>query len=337
MGGKRTWVNMIEHQRVFLGLPLFHAANLGMIAFGIFASPVCVLPPPVPLSADVVDSIHKHGEVSGSLIPPSMIVELWNNQKYVANLVKHLTFLAYVGGTLAETVGKELSSRLSLITLMGTTENMYFPVEIDNDPRDWNFISFTPCLGHKYRPFADSLSELVVVRDKKLALFQGVFSTFPERTEYATGDLYEQHSTQENAWVFRSRNDDIVCFSNAEKLNPVTMESTISAHRRIKSAVVGGTGQFQACLMIEPRAFPRNEDGKELLIDELWPTIAEANKDCPAHGRIMRDFIFFSDPERPVPRAGKGSVQRFATYKLYEDEFKAIYASQEKNAANDER
>ncbi|KAI4155791.1 MAG: hypothetical protein LQ340_000766 [Diploschistes diacapsis] len=62
-------------------------------------------------------------------------------------------------------------------------------------------------------------------------------------------------------------------------------------------------------------------------MEDVWPSIKEANKDCPAHGRVMKDFIIPSNPEKPIPRAGKDAVQRHATHKLYENEFKAFYAS----------
>lgn len=92
-------------------------------------------------------------------------------------------------------------------------------------------------------------------------------------------------------------------------------------------SVIGGTGQFQARLLLEPKVHPRTAEEKKQLMEDVWPSIKEANKDCPAHGRVMKDFIIPSNPEKPIPRAGKDAVQRHATHKLYENEFKAFYAS----------
>ena len=40
----------------------------------------------------------------------------------------------------------------------------------------------------------------------------------------------------------------------------------------------------------------------------------------------MKDFIILTSPDKPIPQAGKGTVQRYATLKLYADEFKALFA-----------
>ena len=326
MGGQPTWVDKIRGKRVFIGLPLFHAACLGMLAFGIFAGATCVLPPPRPLTADLVDFMHTYGNVQGSLIAPSIIMDLYSNPDHLSNMLRQLSFLAYVGGPLAQSIGNDISSKLQLITVFGTTENMFFPIEMrDDNPAEWEYIQYSPFLGHIYRPVDNLLCELVIVRNPDYHLFQGVFSTFPKINEYGTSDLYEAHPSKTGLWRFRLRSDDIICFSNAEKLNPISMEATITGHPRVQSAVIGGHGHFQACLLIEPKTYPSTPEETQLFINDVWPTVMEANKDCPAHGRVMKDFIMMTDPLRPLPRAGKDSVQRYAVFQLYEHEFEAIY------------
>ena len=327
LGENPTTVDYIKGKRVFIAFPLFHAANLGMtVGFNVFAGLTCVLPPPGPLTVDVVDMVHTFGNVHGSLMPPSMIIDIYNNEEYLVNMERRLQFLAYLGGTLAKEVGDSLSSRLKLMTLMGSTEHMYLPIELNEDSVDWEYIPISPFLGHEFRLSRDALSELVVVRNENFDIFQGVFSTFPDIDEYPTSDLYEQHPIKLGSWIFQGRADDIISFSNAEKLNPVTMEGVISAHPKVRSAIVGGQGEFQASLLVEPKVNPTTLKEKEQLIHDMWPTIAKANQDCPAHGRIMRDFIMFTSPEKPMPRAGKDTVQRYATLKLYAEEFKCLYA-----------
>ena len=330
LGGRPTWVDKMRGQRVFIGLPLFHAACLVKISYSIFAGATCLLPPIGPLSADVIDSIFTHGNTDGALVAPSLIVDLYNNPAYYSNMVKRIKFLAYVGGTVAEAIGNNISSKIEMITMFGTTETLSFPIEFHDSSDDWEYIRYSPYMGHAFRPVGDDLCELVIVRNPKYELFQGVFSTFPSLSEYGTSDLYEAHPTKKGLWRFRMRGDDIICFNNAEKLNPITMEATITGHPKVQSAVIGGHGQFQACLLLEPKDYPSTPEETKAFIDDVWSVVVKANKDCPAHGRVMKDFIMLTDPARPLPRAGKDTVQRSAVFKLYAHEFKAIYDQRNK-------
>ena len=326
MGGKRTLVDHLKGKRYFVALPLFHAACLTFtLGYNVFAGVICVLPPPAPLTADLANKIFTHGNLYGALMAPSLIVDCYNNDEYCVNMIKRLEFLSYVGGALPEEVGDPLSTRIKLTTLMGSCETALHPLEMDNDPADWQYLSISPYLGHEFRLGKDGLYELIIIRQDQYRLFQGVFSTFPEKDEFASGDLFEPHPTKLGKFVFRARADDIIAFTTAEKLNPITMESIISANHHVKSALIGGQGQFQASLLIEPRLYPKDATKEEALLKEIWPSIAQANRGCPAHGRIMKGFVMLTNPDKPLPRAGKDTVQRHAALKLYAEEFNALY------------
>ena len=328
LGGNPTTVHYIRGKRLFLAFPLFHAANLTFtIGFNVYSGVTCVLPPPGPLTVEVVDMIHTYGNLDGSLLPPSTIIEIYKNPEYLSNLIRLLQFVAYVGGTLSKDIGDFISSRMKLITLMGSTETMLLPIELNANHADWEYLPISDFLGHEFQLSRDGLRELVIIRNQELDLFQGVFSTFPDINEYHMSDLYDRHPTKPGSWIFRARADDIIAFSNAEKLNPVTMESVISAHPLVNSAVIGGHGEFQSGLLIEPKVSPTTIQEKEQLLHEIWPIVVQANRDCPAHGRIMKNFVIFTTPEKPMPRAGKDTVQRHAALKLYAEEFKALYTS----------
>ena len=325
LGGMPTFIDYIRGKRLFLAFPMFHAANLGLIAISIYAGVTCVLPPPVPLTVDIIDKAHTLGNLQGSLLPPSMILEVYHNSEYLANMLQRLNFVAYVGGTLNKHIGNALSTKIKLITCMGTTEAMWYPFEVHDSSADWQYIPISPYFGHIFRPHVEGLSELIIQRNANCSLFQGVFSTFPKIDEYATSDLYERHPTNQERWRCCGRKDDIICFNNAEKLNPVTMETIISGHVKVKHAIIGGQGQFQASLLIEPKVHPASLGEAEQFINDIWPIIKEANQDCPAHGRILRSFVLLTNPEKPLPTTAKGTVQRFAALKLYADELNALY------------
>ncbi|CAD6569068.1 MAG: hypothetical protein ASARMPRED_002384 [Alectoria sarmentosa] len=326
LGGKPTLINFLKGKRLFLALPLFHAACLTFsLGFNIFSGVICVLPPPEPLTADLANQVFTHGNLDGALLAPSLVVDCYNNDGYCVNMIQRLDFLSYVGGTLPEEVGNPLSSRIKLITLMGSCETALHPLEMNDDPADWQYLTLSPFLGHTFRLERDGLYDLVVVRQEQYGPFQGVFSTFPDKQEFATGDLFEPHARKPESWLFRARADDIIAFTTAEKLNPITMEGVISANIKVKSAVIGGQGQFQASVLIEPRVYPKTSAEEEQLMKDIWPNIAQANRNCPAHGRIMKGFVMLTNPKKPMPRAGKDTVQRHAVLKLYADEFKALY------------
>lgn len=157
---------------------------------------------------------------------------------------------------------------------------------------------------------------------------QGLFYSFPNIDEYHTGDLYEQHPKYPNLWKHCGRTDDVIVFSNGEKLNPVTIEHTVSKHPDVKQAFVVGAGKFQAGMIIEP-----NEGKAEGLIDRVWPTIEKINAETVAHGRISKYLVRLSDPAKPFLYSAKGSLRKGAVKKLYKDEIDALYTqdNQESN------
>lgn len=118
---------------------------------------------------------------------------------------------------------------------------------------------------------------------------------------------------------------DIIVFSNGEKLNPVTIEDIVSDHPELKGALVVGAGHFQSGLLVEPIIHPKTEDEAKQLIDRVWPLVVTANKETVAHGQIGREFIRISSPQKPFLRAGKGTIQRAGTVKLYKDEIDELY------------
>ena len=326
LGHKPTFLSYVQGKRLFFALPVFHAASLNWtVGIALFARVTCVLPPPIPLTADLASQIFQHSQSYGAIMAPSLVVDCYNTDTYCVRMLQNLNFIVYGGGMLPEEIGDILCQRIKLMTLMGSCETALLPHEMLDDPRDWEYISLSPCLGYTFRDERDGLGNLTIVRQQKYELHQGVFSTFPQKEEHALGDLFEPHPLKPGLWRFRARADDIISFTTAEKLNPSTMESTIQANPLVKSAVIGGQGEFQASLLLEPREYPRNAAEEEAFLNQVWPSIVQANRDCPAHGRIMKGFVMLTDPAKPLPRASKDTVQRHAVFKLYEAEWKSLY------------
>ena len=73
---------------------------------------------------------------------------------------------------------------------------------------------------------------------------------------------------------------------------------------------------------------PTTEVAKKELVDKLWPLTQEANTRCPAYGLVTQELILFTEPEKPLPRASKGTVQRRLAFETYGAELKYLYETQ---------
>jgi len=166
---------------------------------------------------------------------------------------------------------------------------------------------------------------MVIVRKDKDPGFQGFFYTFPDAKEYDTKDLYRPHPTLEDHWMYHGRSDNIIVFSNGEKLNPISIEDIMMDHHMIKGALVVGFNRFQPALILEPMDHPGTEEEREQFIDTVWPLVVKANKETVAHGQIGRKMIAVSNPDKPFLRSGKGTIQRAGTVRMYKDEIDAVY------------
>lgn len=327
LGQKPTYPAMCGGTRVYLTFPLFHCAGIAMILPGTIYSGFTTVLAAFPPSADTVNGVHVHGNVQHSCVAPTTLIDLVKDPEHLENLgkVKQITF---GGGPCPQAVGDLISTKTRLLNCLGTTECAVLPLQLC-DPEDWAYMSVSPYLGHEYRRVSGEgdLYEQVIVRDPKLHLYQGVFGTFPELDEYPTKDLYAKHPTKENCWLYKGRADDIIVYSTGEKLNPLEMESIISANPAVSAALVTGFGKFQSSLLVEPLEPIKNEAEKEQLMTAIWPSVQAANKEGPSHARIHRDMIAFTSPDRPMLRAGKGTIQRKMTVDMYAAELDALYVA----------
>jgi len=187
-------------------------------------------------------------------------------------------------------------------------------------------------MGIYWRLIDDDVYEQVIVRKNQHPGIQCCFYTFPELEEFSTKDLYRPHPTLEDHWTHIGRADDIIVFSNGEKLNPTTIEAAVAGHPEVLSAQVVGSKKFHAAILIEPVRTPESEKEKQDLVNAIWPTIEQVNIETVAHGRIPHGYVFVADPKRPFPRAGKGTVLRSMVEKLYAEDIEKFFEKSEDSA-----
>lgn len=323
---------MCAGKRVYLAFPLFHCAGISMLLPAAIYNACTVVLGPFPPSADVADAIHVHGNVQQSCLAPMTLVDLVKDPQHLENLSR-LELITFGGGPCPKPVGDLISTKTKLLNVLGTTECGVLP-SVLGKPENWEYISQSPRLGQEYREVSEGLYEQTIVRKPELSQYQGIFATFPDLQEYPMKDLYTKHPTEENVWLYKGRSDDIIVMSTGEKFNPIDFENTVNANPAVSAVLVAGLGRFQTSLLVEAAKPPTNESEEKELLDEIWPSIEGANKQSPSHAQLHRELVVFTKPDRPMLRAGKGTVQRKMTIELYQKELDALYESIEKETVD---
>ncbi|KAH9908156.1 hypothetical protein F4778DRAFT_798143 [Xylariomycetidae sp. FL2044] len=330
-----TFPAISRGKRVYVAFPLFHSGGLHMLLPGCLYGGITVVLGPFPPSADIVNSVHVHGDVQASELTPTTIIELTQNPEYLENLGR-LDLIAFGGGPCPKAIGDVASSKTRLINCLGSTEGGILPCRITDDLQDWPYLRLHPILGHHYRHAFDHLYEHVIVRDESRRAYQGVFATFPDLTEWPMRDLYAKHPdpTKDDLWLYHGRADDIIVFANGEKLHAIDMEDMINANPAVSHALVAGHGRFQSSLLVEAVNPPADTQAEKELLELVWPSVLAANKISPSHGSIFRHMIIFTSPVKPMLRAAKGTVQRKKTLELYASGLDSLYEKAENEISN---
>ncbi|KUI53474.1 Polyketide synthase HetM [Cytospora mali] len=127
--------------------------------------------------------------------------------------------------------------------------------------------------------------------------------------------------------VFDKVTDDV--FLNGEKTNPISMEQYIMARNtKLSGALVIGAQRFQAALLIETASErPLSTAEQAALIEHIWPSVEEANRNAPAHARVEKAFIVVLPADRRLIRAGKGTFMRGPSISQYTEEIEKLYGN----------
>lgn len=315
-----------EIQRTYSPFPLFHLGGLlYQIMLPIYTNSIPVYGPPLsPPTASLVAEILERQEISGSIMPPSLVEQLLHEPKGLAHL-KKLRFLLYAGGPLSESAGNEVSKYTMLGQFYGSTETGSIK-QLAPLPGDWAWIHFHPGVKLRFEPSADDAYELVLLIDDTTRDSMAVNHNYPGLAEWRTKDLFRRHPVKPDLWRFHGRNDDIVVLSNGEKFYPVPMETTLLAHPMISGALVTGTRRFQPALLVELIPGALNDPQA---LTKIWPTVENANTAAPGQGRITKSKIIIANPKKPFVRSGKGTVIRRLTEALYKEEIDSIYSKKQ--------
>ncbi|KAI2628252.1 hypothetical protein GGS21DRAFT_528444 [Xylaria nigripes] len=321
----------LQGNNVFLPFPLYHFGGVGMILRSLLTDSTIILPAPgTRLSSENFAKMLEVSSSTSALIPPSILEAMLNSPKELEVVCK-LKHVAYSGGPLNPVLGQKLAQVIPhLFPLYGCTEGAGPYLESTGDNTYWNGMKFID-LGQRMEEVIPGLYELVITRTDLINRTQAYFHTCPQLEVFRTSDLFAPVEGSDGWWIFHGRTDNWITMSNGLKMDPTDMENTISAYPGVTGVLTAGSHRFRLCLLVElkPEVAPKNEDERRKVLDGLWPTIEEANKSAPKFGRVPKELIIFTSPNKPFARATKGTIQRRLTIASYEEEIEDLYAKAE--------
>lgn len=315
---------------LFSEFPNFHAGGILWNAQALYYGTTMIYAPTSQSTAAHISTFHRSLEKPcGSILPPSVWKNIVSDPKHL-NDIEHLDYAVSASGPIVPEVAATLAKHTHFLNFFGITEASTLPTEVlDRD--DWEYCRFDPHFGAKFHQVTDELYELIYHRNDALIDYQHIFVTFPDLDQWSTKDLWTQHLNRPGLWKYHSRRDDIIVFSNGEKLNPVSFEITLSGQPRVNGAVMFGAGQFEAGVLVEMTDMTDEIEAR----NGIWPFVRAINEKTVAHGRVSKDMILISNPDKPLPRAGKQTIQKKAALELYKEEIKQLYQSQAGGSVQD--
>lgn len=286
----------------------------------------------VPSAAALAEAL-KQTKIDVAILAPSIVDELASDPNLLESCAQHLECILFAGGDLPQHIGDRVATKIPLHNQFGSTELGLVPLLLPKSSRrsdEWKYLEFHPDLGLKMRPLMGEQHELCASRQAAVQKQQLPFTYRGHMTmdEYATGDVFLCHPNDSSRWKWKARRDDILVFLNGEKTNPISMERQLIQHPIINGALVVGEHRLQAALLLEIKA-EQNTTDRDAIVEELWPTIEEANDRCPTHARIAKSHVLLVDPVRPMRRSGKDTIQRAATVELYSPAIEELYRDNE--------
>ena len=109
---------------------------------------------------------------------------------------------------------------------------------------------------------------------------------------------------------------------------PIPQEAYIRSSPLVHGCVMFGREREQPGIVIEPQpehaVDPNDEAALVAFRNKIWPRIEEANAQAPAFAKIFKEMIIVTDPDKPLPRAAKGTIIRKQALTVYSEEIERL-------------
>ncbi|KAF2468470.1 acetyl-CoA synthetase-like protein [Lindgomyces ingoldianus] len=335
--GTESLDRLHQGNRMFVMMPPAHAGNIMPTLFdAVFNQTTIIYPlPDVTLSpAHIVDCL-SHTKADIALIPPWMVHEVGQNQELLDFVGENLESIFYTGGDVAEPFGDAVSSRVKLFNVNGATEMASFPALRPTgnwSSNVWKYIMPHPVAGIDFRCHSwdggDAKYEAVIVRNADPEFVQPIFTVYPHLDEYHSGDLFSPHPTIPGLWEYRGRGDDCFVLVTGSNICPLMMEQKVIVHPEVKGVLMIGQRRPAPALLVETCSTKElSPEAQAEMVDMIWPLIEEGNLSYYEAARVTKDRVLLTYPDKPMKRAGKGTVQRRATVDMYMKEIEELYTT----------
>ncbi|KAF2420725.1 acetyl-CoA synthetase-like protein [Tothia fuscella] len=325
--------NWNEGDTIYSSFPMSHGAGMLMdIVVPAFFKLHCVLGPPGVLpNLGLLENLVDYANIDIWHMVPSLADELGESRALLPKF-KSAKFICVSGGPVSPAIVKKVNEVVRVMNLTGTTEGLFMG-NLWPDREDWHWFAFHPLAGFEFKEIEPGVYEHWVNRQENWDLFQGVFYTFPDQQSVNLKDLYMRHPTKPYLYAYTGRSDDAVVLSNGYKIAPLDTEALITTHPAIEGCLVIGTGKPQAGLLIELKdPSTRNNE----LFDSIWEIVERANHSGFQKIRLQRDYVAFTEPDKPFFRTDKSTIKRRATLELYTEFIDRFYSTRDEAAINED-
>ncbi|KAL8894496.1 MAG: hypothetical protein Q9192_004271 [Flavoplaca navasiana] len=332
---------MSKSSRTYTGFRITHAGGFFFAFRQIYMGVTVVVGGDDQGSMRAIERVIDYGRIDSAALVPNSLKEISESPRMLEKLSK-LKWVISSGAMLPKQVGDTICKKVHLISVYGSTEAIsttywILPTE------DWEYIYNNPEFDNfQFEESGENLFEAVYYKhsDPALRLHQGVFWCLPDLDRWSMKDLFAPHPTRKNAWKYISRADELVIMENGYKLLPTPFEEEVlGKDPRIKIASVYGTAKEHLAVIIElvdppPPSYFENKakemksgttvDASDPIVDEIWPVVQTVNDELTKFStktsQIPKHAVIIANPERSLPRTGKGGVQKRLTEKLYREE-----------------
>ncbi|KAK5079536.1 hypothetical protein LTR70_009372 [Exophiala xenobiotica] len=338
-GHENSFVKDAELTRIYTAFRISHAGGVWISFRFMYQGVAIVHGGDDPLSLNTFQHVLDSTGIDGALLPPILLEAIAIRPDLVCQLSK-LKQVLYAGGPLSATAGNEIARHALLYTRYGSTENAAPVTTHVTDPEDWQYCHFNPKYSgfswRRYPPHdpTSKLSEAVVIRhpDPLVRHEQPVFWNFPDTTEWPMEDLFEPHPTKADHWKYAGRRDDMIIVGNGTNIMPTFFEQEmLQQDPRVKKAVMYGDGEAHLAVLIE--LANSVEEGLEMehAKVDIWPLVDCCNQLISRGTQLPRHAIVIAKKDKPLPRGGKGDVQRKLAKAMYETELAEVFKGSEMN------
>lgn len=329
--GHMNLTTLFQGCRAFTTFPFFHAGAIQLSMLNAIPNQtimVCSLAAVPPSAQGIVDAL-KHVDVEVVNMVAPFMEQMAKSPEMLEFVLPRVRGVTFGGADVSSAAANAfLESGVNVAGFNGSTETAPYPLirpKESWEPEDLKYIQPHPVCGMQFQPTENpELYEAVIVRNSDPQKIQPVFHIFPDLQEFRTRDLFSPHPTKEGLWLYRGRADDMIISAAGELCNPIPFEQGLSRLPQVKYCIMIGTGRYQKALLIEP-AEPVADREFEAFLDAIWGTVEVCNQGYPEVNRIKRDHVMITQPDMPLKRAGKGTVQRAPTLEMYKERIERLY------------